>query len=291
MILNIGLTHEIDSRQDHRDQIQTGISWLTAMRSAARRINPAVFCLMFGGIVTTAQDFESVLIRRDIDGSRGGLGLRAAPVQPAVESTIRQFRYVTRLAAHSPSRPATGPLIGETPVTRSCGGGSPGSRRSTSTSASRGDGDLEGARRGGDPPPELPPRGPFITLNCGTMTDSLLRRASCSATRRSVHRGRPPPASASSSSRTAGTLFLDEVADLTRCGPRSPSCGRFSRGGPADRQQKPIHVDVRIVTATHHGLADVDEGLFRADLYFRLQLRCRSAFLASSSGSTTWTGW
>lgn len=271
MILNIGLTHEIDSRRDHRDQIQTGISRLTAMRSAARRINPAVFCLMFGGIVTTAQDFESVLIRCDIDGFAGGSVFERLPVQPAVESTIRQFRYVTRLAASSPESTSDGPLIGEMPIMRElrrriariapfdvnvCIEGETGTGKELVAAEIH----RQSSRR----------EAPFITLNCGTMTDSLLeselfgyeKGAFTGADRR--HIGKFELAD-------GGTLFLDEVADLT---PRAQvALLRAIQQGEVLRigSEKPIHVDVRIVTATHYDLRrQVDQGLFRADLYFRL---------------------
>ncbi len=271
MILNIGLTHEIDSRQDHRDQIQSGISRLSAMRAAARRINPGVFCLMFGGIVTTAQDFESVLVRCDIDGFAGGSVFERLPIQPAVEATIRQFRYVAR---HGPAGAATaneGPLVGETPVMRElrsriariapfdvnvCIEGETGTGKELVAAEIH----------------RLSPRreAPFITLNCGTMTDSLLeselfgyeKGAFTGADRR--HAGKFERAH-------GGTLFLDEVADLT---PRAQvALLRAIQQGEVLRigSEKPLHVDVRIVTATHVDLRKrVDDGLFRADLYFRL---------------------
>jgi two-component system response regulator HydG len=271
MILNIGLTHEIDARQDHRDQIQAGISRLNAMRSAARRINPAVFCLMFGGIVTTAQDFESVLVRCDIDGFAGGSVFERLPIQPAVEATIRQFRYVARCSPAGGASANEGPLIGETPVMRElrsriariapfdvnvCIEGETGTGKELVAAEIH----RLSTRRG----------APFITLNCGAMTDSLLeselfgyeKGAFTGADRR--HIGKFERAH-------GGTLFLDEVADLT---PRAQvALLRAIQQGEVLRigSEKPLHVDVRIVTATHFDLRKrVDEGLFRADLYFRL---------------------
>jgi two-component system, NtrC family, response regulator AtoC len=72
-----------------------------------------------------------------------------------------------------------------------------------------------------------------------------------------------------------GTIFLDEIGDM------NPSLqakllhvlqdGQFSRlGGHTD-----VHVDVRIITATNRCLEDaVTEGLFREDLFFRLNVVC-----------------
>ena len=70
-----------------------------------------------------------------------------------------------------------------------------------------------------------------------------------------------------------GTLFLDEIGDMppdtqTRL-LRVLSDGEFYRvGGHA-----PVHVDVRIIAATHQNLEKlVEQGLFREDLYHRLNV-------------------
>ena len=70
-----------------------------------------------------------------------------------------------------------------------------------------------------------------------------------------------------------GTLFLDEIGDMpaelqTRL-LRVLADGEFYRVGG----RLPVKVDVRIIAATHQNLADhVKEGLFREDLYHRLNV-------------------
>jgi two-component system nitrogen regulation response regulator NtrX len=70
-----------------------------------------------------------------------------------------------------------------------------------------------------------------------------------------------------------GTLFLDEVADL---GPEAQAkLLRALEAGVVERVggSGPVPVDVRVIAATHRDLrAQVDEGRFREDLFFRLDV-------------------
>lgn len=70
-----------------------------------------------------------------------------------------------------------------------------------------------------------------------------------------------------------GTIFLDEVGDMSPLTQakllRVLQDQMFERVGGND----PIKVDVRVIAATNHDLQQlVEEGLFRADLYFRLSV-------------------
>ena len=114
--------------------------------------------------------------------------------------------------------------------------------------------------------------GPFVCLNCAALSESLLeselfgheKGAFTGAVDRRV--GRFEQAD-------GGTLFLDEVGEM------SPAIqAKFLRvleGHPFERLggRKPVQVNVRIVAATNRNLEQaVREGLFRQDLYFRLQV-------------------
>lgn len=70
-----------------------------------------------------------------------------------------------------------------------------------------------------------------------------------------------------------GTLFLDEIAELPL--DTQPKLLRFLENGEIFvlGEQKPRHVDVRVLAATHRDLGRfVREGLFREDLYYRLNV-------------------
>ena len=70
-----------------------------------------------------------------------------------------------------------------------------------------------------------------------------------------------------------GTLFLDEIGDLPL--DLQPKLLRFleNRETMPLGETHPVAVDVRVVAATHKDLADlVRQGLFREDLFFRLQV-------------------
>jgi two-component system, NtrC family, nitrogen regulation response regulator NtrX len=114
--------------------------------------------------------------------------------------------------------------------------------------------------------------GPFVEVNCAAIPDTLIeselfgheRGAFTSAVSR--RKGKFEVAH-------HGSLFLDEIADMSLNAQakvlRAIQEMRFERVGG----EEPIHVDVRIIAATNKDIrAEVDAGLFREDLYFRLNV-------------------
>lgn len=113
---------------------------------------------------------------------------------------------------------------------------------------------------------------PFIKVNCAALPESLVeselfgheKGAFTGATQ--MRKGRFELAH-------GGTLFLDEVADLPASSQvkflRVLQEGEFERVGG----EKPVKVDVRIITATNRNIAHMlKEETFREDLYFRLNV-------------------
>jgi DNA-binding NtrC family response regulator len=115
-------------------------------------------------------------------------------------------------------------------------------------------------------------QGPFVKVNCAAIPAELIESElfghekgsfSGAAARR---RGQFEVAH-------GGTLFLDEIGDMSLSAQakvlRALQTGEITRVG----SERAISVDVRVVAATNKDLeAEVREGTFREDLYFRLNV-------------------
>jgi transcriptional regulator with PAS, ATPase and Fis domain len=114
------------------------------------------------------------------------------------------------------------------------------------------------------------PKGPFVPVNCASITAALAERLLFGA-KRGAFSGADADVDGHVQAADGGTLFLDEIAELD-----PPVQSKLLRlvenrevlplGGARARK-----VDLRICTATHGDLKTrVATGAFREDLYFRL---------------------
>jgi len=114
--------------------------------------------------------------------------------------------------------------------------------------------------------------GPFIKVNCGALTETLLE-SELFGHERGAFTGAIKQKLGRFELADNGTLFLDEVGDVPPAMQvkllRALQEQEFERvGGEA-----PIKVNVRVVSATNKELeAEVAAGRFRQDLYFRLHV-------------------
>jgi len=115
-------------------------------------------------------------------------------------------------------------------------------------------------------------RRPFIALNTSAIPSELLE-SELFGHERGAFTGAEATRQGRFEQADGGTLFLDEIGDMTAALQsrllRVLAESEFYRVGG----QVPICVDVRVVAATHHDLAQrVTQGDFREDLYHRLNV-------------------
>ncbi|RLA11038.1 MAG: sigma-54-dependent Fis family transcriptional regulator [Gammaproteobacteria bacterium] len=114
--------------------------------------------------------------------------------------------------------------------------------------------------------------GPFLPVNCGAIPSELLESEFFGHVKGSFS-GATHDRDGLFRAAAGGTLFLDEIADL----PLSMQVKllraiqeRKIRPVGGDQEQE---VDIRLLSASHHDLDKrVEEGLFRQDLYYRLNV-------------------
>lgn len=113
---------------------------------------------------------------------------------------------------------------------------------------------------------------PFVPVNCGAIPETLVE-SEFFGYRKGAFTGADAEREGFFQAADGGTLFLDEVADLPLAMQvkllRAIQEKRVRKVGSVTEEA----VDVRIICATHKNLRDaVEEGLFRQDLYYRLNV-------------------
>lgn len=114
--------------------------------------------------------------------------------------------------------------------------------------------------------------GPFIALNCGALPADLIE-AELFGAESGAYTGANRAREGRFEAANGGTLFLDEIGNLPLAGQvkllRVLETGRFERLGSSKTRE----TRVRVISATNADLkAMVAQGLFREDLYYRLNV-------------------
>ncbi len=114
--------------------------------------------------------------------------------------------------------------------------------------------------------------GAFIKLNCAALPDNLLE-SELFGHEKGAFTGAVNQRKGRFEQANGGTIFLDEIGEISPAFQakllRVLQEGEFERVGGS----KTIKVDVRVVAATNKNLeAEVQEGEFREDLYYRLNV-------------------
>jgi two-component system response regulator PilR (NtrC family) len=114
--------------------------------------------------------------------------------------------------------------------------------------------------------------GPFVPVNCGAIPENLME-SEFFGHRKGAFTGAESEREGFFHAANKGTLFLDEVADLPLTMQvkllRAIQEKRVRKVGCTAEED----VDVRLISATHRNLKEcVDGGVFRQDLYYRLNV-------------------
>jgi len=114
--------------------------------------------------------------------------------------------------------------------------------------------------------------GPLVTVNCAALAETLLE-SELFGHEKGAYTGADKAREGRFRQADKGTIFLDEIGEISLA--MQAKLLRVLQEREVQRVgcDTPVHVDVRIVAATNRDLAaEVREGRFREDLYYRLNV-------------------
>ncbi len=113
---------------------------------------------------------------------------------------------------------------------------------------------------------------PFVAANCGAFTESLLE-AELFGHEKGAFTGAAKAKRGLFEQAADGTLFLDEIGDMPLSMQVRVLRAIQERCIVRVGGETPLPVDFRLISATHHDLKTrVEQGLFREDLYYRVNV-------------------
>lgn len=271
LILNVGLTLELEDTIEKRNQLQLSITKAKDMLARAHESGNKPFSLVYGGVITEPEDFAEFLEQVPINGYAGGSTFERFPVSEAIDTRVGSFRDVILYNSGKKRLFKFGALIGSSQSMKKlfkliekiavydvnvCIDGESGTGKELVANQIH----MLSRRK----------NNPFITVNCGAIPDTLVE-SEFFGYEKGAFTGAIFQKPGKFELADKGTLFLDEIADLSQHGQvallRVIQQGEIVRLGG----QKPVEVDVRILCASNQNLEKlVYENKFRADLYFRL---------------------
>jgi DNA-binding NtrC family response regulator len=113
---------------------------------------------------------------------------------------------------------------------------------------------------------------PYVAVNCAAIPETLIE-SELFGHEKGAFTGATAAKKGQVEVADGGTLFLDEIGDLPL--QAQAALLRFLENKTFQHVggTRPLQVDVRVVAATNRNLEDrIQQGLFREDLYFRLQV-------------------
>lgn len=114
--------------------------------------------------------------------------------------------------------------------------------------------------------------GPFVAVNCGALAENLIE-AELFGHERGAFTGAVKKRDGRFKAADGGTLFLDEIGELPP--PAQAKLLRVLQEGTFEPlgTNTTLHVDVRVVSATHRNLRElIKTAIFREDLFYRVNV-------------------
>ena len=115
-------------------------------------------------------------------------------------------------------------------------------------------------------------KGPYVAVNCAALSESLLE-SELFGHEKGSFTGAESRRKGRFQSADTGTIFLDEIGEISGAMQSKLLRAIQEREIQPVGSDKSIQLDVRVLVATHRDLAkEVEEGRFRQDLYYRLNV-------------------